>query len=421
MSVVAVAVAAGRGTAKSQHGALKFRGCVSELPGGGCAPLAAGSLTGTAGIAVSPDGRSVYATSYGGDSVTAFARSGGGKLVFQGCVAAAGAAGCQAAPGEALRGASGIAVSPGGGDVYVASGVGSAVTRLARGTDGQVSFGSCSSDRPSSGCAPLGFGVLAGVTGIAVGPGGADLYVTSTDAAAVSHLVRNAGGGLEMRDCISAGEVPGCRKTRRNYLGGVDAIAISPDGREVYVASYASGALVRFHRTGSGALRFRGCISDAGNDGCRPLPSGSLSGATGIAISPTGHDVYVASQVGVVTRLHPHGRRGFEFVSCLAAKRLKGCGRGPGLAQATGIALSPNGADLYVTSQSANAIAHLRPGTRGAIVPADCLAARASRGCRKIAPGALRGAYAVAVSPDGRSVYTTASRSRSVAAFAARP
>ncbi|HEX6667798.1 MAG TPA: hypothetical protein VF081_14535 [Solirubrobacterales bacterium] len=409
------------GPAASRHGALEFRGCVSGLPGGGCGPLGAGSLVGTAGIAVSPDGRSVYATSYGGDAVTAFARTGGGKLAFQGCVADGGAGGCQVAPGEALRGAGGIAVSPAGGDVYVASGLGSSVTRLARGADGQIAFGNCSSDRPSSGCAPLGFGVLAGAAGIAVGPGGSDVYVTATDAATVSHLVRNASGDLEMRDCLSAGEVPGCRQTRHNFLAGADAIAVAPDGREVYVASYTSGALVRFHRGKTGGLRFRGCIADGGGDGCRPLPAGSLAGASGIAISPTGHEVYVTSQVGVVTRLRPSGRRGFDFVSCLATRKLKGCGRAPGLGQATGIAISPNGADLYVTAQAANSIVHLRPGTRGALVPAECLAARASRGCRKVAPGALRGAYAVATSPDGRSVYTTASRGRSVAAFAARP
>jgi DNA-binding beta-propeller fold protein YncE len=312
-------------------------------------------------------------------------------------------------------------VSPGGGDVYVASGLGGAVSRLARGADGQLTFAGCSSDRGVPGCTRLGFGSLAGATGVAVGPGGEDVYVAVTDAATVLHLARSASGALEARDCLSAGEVPGCRQTRHNYLAGADAIAVAPDGREVYVASYTSGAVVRFHRGRSGALRFRGYIADGGGDGCRPLPAGSLAGASGIAISPTGHEVYATSQVGVVTRLRPSGRRGFDFVSCLASRKLEGCGRTGGLNQATGIAISPNGADLYVTAQAANSIVHLRPGTRGALVPADCLAARASRGCRKVAPGALRGAYAVATSPDGRSVYATASRGRSVAAFAARP
>jgi DNA-binding beta-propeller fold protein YncE len=418
----AVAAAPERGP-KSQPGALKFRGCVSGLPGGKCAGLPAGSLVGTAGIAVSPDGRSVYATSYGGDAVTAFLRGSGGKLAFQGCVTGGGAGGCQAAPGEALRGPAGIVVSPGGGDVYVASGLGSAVTRLARGADGQVSFAACSSDRPSSGCAPLGFGVLAGAAGIAVGPGGNDLYVAATDAATVSHLVRNAGGGLEMSDCLSAGEVPGCRRTRTNVLGGAAAIAVAANGRDVYVASYSSAAVVRLRRGAGGRLAFRGCIADDGGNGCRPLPSGSVAGSSGIAISPSGRDVYVVSQVGTVTRLRPARRRGLEFVSCLSARVREGCDRAPGrtLSQATGIAISPSGADLYVTAQGGSSIVHLRPSARGDLQLAECLAARASRGCRKIVPAALRGAYAVAASPDGRAVYATAARGRSVAAFSRRP
>lgn len=418
----AVAAAPERGPSKPQHGTLKFRGCVSELPGGKCAGLPAGSLVGTAGIAVSPDGRSVYATSYGGDAVTAFLRGRGGKLTFQGCVAGGGAGGCQAAPGEALRGPAGIAVSPGGGDVYVASGLGSAVTRLARGADGQVSFANCSSDRASSDCAPLEFGVLAGAAGIAVGPGGSDIYVVATDAATVSHLIRNAAGGLEMRDCLSAGEVPGCRQTRTNVLGGAAAIAIAPNGRDVYVASYSSAAVVRLRRGAGGRLSFRGCIADDGGNGCRPLPSGSVAGASGITISPNGRDLYVVSQVGTLTRLRPAKRRGLEFVSCLSGRPRKGCARveGPALSQATGIAISPTGADLYVTAQGGSSILHLRPSARGGLELAECLAARASRGCRKIDPAALRGAYAVAASPDGRTVYATASRGRAVAAFARR-
>jgi DNA-binding beta-propeller fold protein YncE len=129
--------------AAAQSGTIGFSGCVSQLPGGGCAALPAGSLVGTAGIAVSPDGRSVYATSYGGDTISAFSRTGKGRLSFQQCIADAGAGGCEAPPGEPLRGAGGIAVSPNGGDVYVAAGLSHSISVLSRSPDGRLGFTGC--------------------------------------------------------------------------------------------------------------------------------------------------------------------------------------------------------------------------------------------------------------------------------------
>src|ERR1043166_4507462 len=109
-AVLATAVAAASAEVP-QRGGLAFEGCVSQLRAG-CAVLPRGSLVGTAGIALSPDGRSVYASSYGGDTVDAFKRGGRGGLSFQGCIAGAGARGCPAAPGNALQGAAGNAARP---------------------------------------------------------------------------------------------------------------------------------------------------------------------------------------------------------------------------------------------------------------------------------------------------------------------
>jgi DNA-binding beta-propeller fold protein YncE len=419
----AVAAAGPKSSKPTSAGALRFTGCVAQHAAAGCSGLAAGSLVGATGIAVSTDGRNVYATSYGADTVTTFARGAGGRLRFHGCIANGGAGGCATAPGEPLRGAAGIAVSPSGGDVFVASGLAESVSRLSRDASGALSFASCISDRPVAGCAALTSpGILAGATAVALGPGGDDVYVASVDAGTIAHLALAADGSLQLRDCVSGGGVEGCRRLRGNSMAGADALAVSRDGRWLYATSYASNALSRFRIGASGALAFRGCIADGGANNCAELPHGSLSGAAGVAVSRNGRDVYVASQVGTVVRLKARRNRGFKFAGCIADRASAGCPAAPRpvLSQATGVAVSPDGRDLYVTSQKAGAIADLRPGRRGGLLFADCVAASGAHRCARAAPFALRGAYALALSPNGRSVYATAARGQAVASFARR-
>ncbi len=405
----------------AQPGSLAFRGCISQFAGG-CAALPGGSLVGSAAIAVSPDGSSVYATSYGGDTVNAFRRAGGAGLRFQGCVANGGAGACAAAPGDPLRGPGGIAVSPSGADVYVVSGLTQSLTRLSRAPDGGLSLAACVAGTSAAGCSSLPQGLLAGAAGVALGPGGTDVYVASTDSGTVAHFGRAADGGLELRACFSGGGVPGCRSLPGNALGGASALAVSATGRDLYVASYSSAAVVRFRRGPTGRLAYRGCISDGGANGCRRLPHGSLSGASGIALSPSGREVYVAAQVGTVTRLRVVKPRNLVFASCISDRASKGCARTrpSALSQATGVAVSPNGRDLYVTAQKDNSIVHLRPGSRGSLELAGCLAAGRARGCGRAPATALRGAYGLAASPDGRAVFATAARGRAVSVFSRR-
>jgi DNA-binding beta-propeller fold protein YncE len=101
---------------------------------------------------------------------------------------------------------------------------------------------------------------------------------------------------------------------------------------------------------------------------------------------------------------------------------MQGCvtARRPALSQATGIAVSPDGRDLYVAAQKDNAIVHLRPVPKGAPRFAGCLAVKGAHHCGRVAPGALRGAYALALAPDGGALYATAARGRAVSSFSRR-
>jgi DNA-binding beta-propeller fold protein YncE len=261
---------------------------------------------------------------------------------------------------------------------------------------------------------------LAGATALALGPGGSDLYVASLEAGTVAWLSRAADGSLTPRGCLAFGRALGCKSTPGAALVGADAITASPDGRDLYVASYTSAAVVELRRRPSGALVYRGCIAEGGADRCRKLPQGSLSGAAGIAVSPRGDAVYVASQTGTVTsfRRSPHGRLSFD--ACLADGGLGGCAKAPGtlLKGATGIAVAPNGSDLYLAAQQADAVVHLRA-EGGALRVAGCIAAHRA-GCDRAPGAALRGSYGIAVATDGRAVYSTGAGGGSLAAFARR-
>jgi sugar lactone lactonase YvrE len=76
-------------------------------------------------------------------------------------------------------------------------------------------------------------------------------------------------------------------------------VAVSPDGESVYVAAVFDDALVRFDRDpATGALTPQGCIEDNdppdGSDACAQGTDG-LAGAQSIAVSSDGRSVYVAS------------------------------------------------------------------------------------------------------------------------------
>lgn len=323
-----------------------------------------------------------------------------------------------------LRGPAGIVVSPGGGEVFVASGLSDSVTVLRRNAGG-LEFESCVSTAPGSACAPLGrTAILAGAAAVAVGPGGSDVYVASVDAGTVTHLRRRADGNLALADCVSGGPVQGCRKTRTNPLAGADALALSADGRDLYVAAYASNSLVRLHRGRAGRLAFAGCIADDGANNCAKLPHGTLAGAAGVAVSADGRDVYVTSQAGTVTRLHPLRQRGLAFAGCFADADASaaGCARAKRafLSQPTGIVVGPDGRDVYVAAQKSGAIVHLVPGRHRSLRFAGCSAPRRAYGCASAPASALRGPYALALSPGGRDLFATAGRGAAVSAFARR-
>jgi DNA-binding beta-propeller fold protein YncE len=213
-------------------------------------------------------------------------------------------------------------------------------------------------------------------------------------------------------------------------------VAISPDGKSVYVASTLSDAVARFDRnTTTGALTqpvgTAGCISETGSGGAC-ADGKALDGASGVAVSADGKSVYVASQLSdAVARFTRNTTSGAltqasTTAGCVSESGSAGaCADGEELDRASSVALSADGKSAYVGSRLSDAVAvFARNTTTGQLAQLagtfGCVSEDGSEGL--CADGkALDGAIAVTVSADGKSVYVGSLVSDAVAIFTRKP
>jgi DNA-binding beta-propeller fold protein YncE len=178
-------------------------------------------------------------------------------------------------------------------------------------------------------------------------------------------VLRSGPAGLSQADgaagCISRAGDEGCA-AGRELRGPVD-LAISADGRSVYAASsIADGVAVLTRDRATGALtqssRRTGCISQGGSGG-RCEPGDALDEVWGIAISPDGRNVYgVSSKVNMLGAMARDRESGGLTqlpgrFACFIRGGGFGCPEGRGLTVAVAVAVSPDGRNVYVASEDA--------------------------------------------------------------------
>jgi 6-phosphogluconolactonase (cycloisomerase 2 family) len=228
-------------------------------------------------LAVSADGRNVYATGYASNSFVTFARDADtGKLTHVDTVREGAGYDCvlnQGCAGQVsgLVGAYGIALSPDGKFIYVSSISGDSI----------VVFRRDSNTGAASSTTLLGSGAyfveritradLNGAYGIAISPDGAHLYATGYLADTLLTFQRDPGTGqLTHRQSLST--------TTDLGLNGVFRVTLSPDGLLLYTASYISNETCAFKRnTVTGALTRQSCSA-----------ASSVKFASDVAVAPDG-------------------------------------------------------------------------------------------------------------------------------------
>lgn len=453
VSVAALVLPAGAfaaSTPQRNHQQAPRSGALSQLPGGrGClvdrsahskdcgtarALKGPGPFMGSRAIVVSPDGKNVYVASSKSDAIAIFKRNARTGTLTQppgtgGCVAVKGG-GCATAVG--LDGPNSVAVSPDGLNVYATSRGSNTISVFHRNrSSGALSqlpgAAGCTSGLPVPVCASGR--ALVGPDVVVVSPDGSNVYIGSFFGNAVAVFDRDHASGALTQPGDSTGclaeAISGC--TTGLALGAPEGMAISGDGANVYVASALSNAvavLARDQSTGTltQATTGSGCVVNSALTGC--TTGVQLSGANAVAFNPGG-DVYVTSLFSnSVTSFDRSSSGGLTqkkgTLGCLVYLRATGCSFGRALIAPEGLAVSPDGANVYVAAFKTGAIDVLARGRKSGTVNqlpgrAGCLAPRSVPGCTRAR--ALRGVSSIALSPDGRYLYSTSFGSNAVDIF----
>ncbi|HXR31075.1 MAG TPA: hypothetical protein VN752_08050 [Solirubrobacterales bacterium] len=404
--------------ASAATGDLTFKDCVARFVAGPCAAVPNQVLEGGRDVAISPDGKLVFVADMQ-DSVVGFSRSlADGSVAYASCLDSSTAddVGCTHLAANVLLQPRSLAFSPDGASLYVAAETSDAIVRLTVAAGGGLGFGGCVEDDalPDWDCATE-VASLDGPLRVLVAPDG-DVYSVSTEAT-LNHFSAN----LVQESCYREVTIAGCA-TQAEPLEAPHGLALSPDGKHLYVTSVGRDAIVWFTRAAGGALTYAGCIADdddatAFSDNCAEESGVNYDWLNHITFG-TDANAYVTDEtgLGVVYHFSRDVTTGaLTRQDCLANDidvDAPGCAElddatGSGLAGVTDAVVSPDAANLYTVAAQDSALSTFglaSPG--GALTHIRCLRDNAVQGCSGFGEtSVLGGPFGVAISSDGHDLY----------------
>ena len=303
LAVVAMLIGAGAGASSAQasFGDLSFANCIVGETFSN--PLCGGNLDLNGfprSLVISPDGTSAYSANRTSSMISQYDRDPStGRLTFKTCWQDTGGVLC-GKHADGLAGVTGLAISPDGGSLYATGSSDDALVYLSRDSaSGDLSAPGCVQDTNvvSPSCGILAK-ALEGAYAVTVSPDNASVYVASTGDRAVAHFDRdpNPGDlffGVPLQDSSdpcddSSGIEPGCVHSVP-LISQPTEISVTPDGANVYVADAGLSGVVAFDRATSGDpgdLSYDSCVAD----GPAPTCGGAAQAAPSLQGRRLDHD-----------------------------------------------------------------------------------------------------------------------------------
>ena len=313
---------------------------------------------------VSPDGAYTYVAGGSLGSIATFSRDGTGKLAFLALT--------ENYVGSTGLGLAALALSPGGAHLYAAGENVLAVFSRDGGT-GALTW----VETQQNGVG--GVTNLVNVGDVAISPDGAHVYVVSTFFGGLVIFSRNATtGALTFVQAMPDGSP--------NGLGGANAVAVSPDGAHVYVAAGGDDDVVVFSRDNvTGLLTL--------------VETESLVDANDIALSPDGAHAYVTSYPD---RLTVYSRNAGTGALTFEQALVDGAGGITAMNRPVAVAVTSDGAHVYVGAyyDSAVVVFSRNAGTGQLTLVEE----KVNNVGGTFGLGDLNG---LAASPDGTNIYVT--------------
>jgi 6-phosphogluconolactonase (cycloisomerase 2 family) len=337
-----------------------------------------------AAIAIAPDGAQLYVAGSGANAVAIFARD-----AKTGALRPAGVVRDHVRGVDGLDQAGDVAISPDGAHVYVAGFDDDALAVFARDArDGKLRFLTVLRDRVG------GVRGLGGAVSVVVSADGRAVYVAGRQDDSIAVFARDARSG-RLRFV----------EHRREKGFGPTSLAIAPDGRHLYVSGFDASALAIFARDpATHRIRRTAIVRDADH------PGHALTNAASVAVSPDGASVVVASYGENALELFARDADTGELRRLATAHA--GVDAPARMRKPLGVVFAPSGREVYAASAEPGALSAFDVsdgGLRKVSVHLDAGAAELAEAC------------AVAVSPDGAHVYVAGYGQSAIALFRRGP